>query len=134
MFKKDYNFGKLNEIKLLNTLQTFFNDSEIESLDNYNSFDFKGRNKFIELKSRNNTYDKYPTTMIGCNKLNDARNYDNLNFDVYFVFNFIDGIYYWKFTPENKLVKQKGGRVDRGKNEIKDYYYIPITNLSKLVI
>ena len=134
MFKNDYNLGNLNEIKLLKTFQTFFNDSEIETLDTFNAFDYKGNKKVIELKTRTCEHTTYNTTMIGANKIEQARVYNKMNFDVYFIFNFIDGIYYWKFTPENKLVKQKGGRVDRGKNEIKDYYYIPITNLSKLVI
>ena len=134
MFKKDYNFGKQNEIQLLKQLQGFFKDTTIESLDNYNAFDFKGEKKYIELKSRHNTYDKYETTMIGCNKLDQARVYDDLGYEIFFVFNFIDGIYYWKYIKDNKLSKKRGGRSDRGRPEIKDYYYIPINYLQKLIV
>ena len=49
MFKKDYNFGKQSEIQLLKQFQEYFNDTTIESLDNYNAFDFKGEKKYIEL-------------------------------------------------------------------------------------
>lgn len=134
MFKKDYNFGKQSEIQLLKQFQEYFNDTTIESLDNYNAFDFKGEKKYIELKSRHNTYNKYDTTMIGCNKLQQARIYDGLGYDIFFVFNFTDGIYYWKYTNDNKLEKKIGGRVDRGRPEIKDYYFIPISYLSKLIV
>jgi hypothetical protein len=134
MFKKDYEFGKQNEINLLCHLQKYFNDDKIELLENYSTFDYKGTNKFIELKSRNNTYSKYSSTMIGTNKIKDAAIYHNNGYDVFFIFNFTDGIYYWKYTPNNNLIKLKGGRTNRGKNEIKDYYYINIDDLIKLEI
>ena len=80
MFKKDYTFGLKKEIELLPTIRTFFNDETITQLDRLNVFDYKGDNKYIELKSRNNNYNKYPTTMIGYNKIKRAL---ELNEDVY---------------------------------------------------
>jgi hypothetical protein len=68
-FLKDYHYGINKEIQLLPQLQSFLNDNTIYKLENSNVFDFKGDNKFIELKSRNNNYSKYPTTMIGLNKI-----------------------------------------------------------------
>ena len=130
MFKKDYTFGIKKEIELLPRIRTFFNDETITQLDRLNVFDYKGDNKYIELKSRNNNYNKYPTTMIGYNKIKKAL---ELNEDVYFIFNFTDGLYYYKFDRDKELEIKHGGRRDRGRPEIKDYYFIPIEILQKII-
>ena len=130
MFKKDYTFGIKKEIELLPIIKKAFNDETIIQLDRLNVFDYKGDNKYIELKSRNNSYNKYPTTMIGYNKIKKAL---ELNEDVYFIFNFTDGIYYYKFDREKELEIKKAGRFDRGRPEIKDYYFIPIEILQKII-
>ena len=74
MFKKsyNYNYGINKELQLLPTIKQFSNDNTIYKLENSNEFDFKGDNKYIELKSRNNNYLKYPTTMVGQNKVDKA--------------------------------------------------------------
>ena len=67
MFKKfnnDLNFGLQKEIELLPTLKNYFKDESLLQTPKNNVFDYVGNNKFIELKSRNNNYNKYPTTMI----------------------------------------------------------------------
>jgi len=130
MFKKDYTFGLKKEIELLPTIRKFFNDETIIKLDDYNIFDFKGDNKYIELKSRNCNYNKYPTTMIGYNKIKKAL---ELNEDIYFIFNFTDGIYYFKFDKNIQLEIKQGGRFDRGKKELSDYAFIPIEILKEII-
>ena len=130
MFKKDYSFGVKKEIELLPIIKNYFNDDSIIQLDRFNIFDFKGDNKYIELKSRNNNYNKYPTTMIGYNKIKKSL---ELNEDIYFIFNFVDGLYYYKFDKNIQLEIKQGGRCDRGIKEIKDYYYIPIELLKKII-
>jgi len=132
MFKKvnDYNFGINKEIQLLPTIRDYLKDNTIYKLENSNAFDFKGDNKYIELKSRNNNYNRYQTTMIGYNKIKKAL---ELNEDVYFVFNFTDGLYYYKFDRDKELEIKQGGRFDRGIPEIKDYYFIPIEILKEII-
>ena len=130
MFKKDYTFGLKKEIELLPTIRKFFNDETIIKLDDYNIFDFKGDNKYIELKSRNCNHNKYPTTMIGYNKIKKAL---ELNEDIYFIFNFTDGIYYFKFDKNIQLEIKQGGRFDRGKKELSDYAFIPIEILKEII-
>ena len=130
MFKKDYNFGLQKEVELLPILRKFFYDDTIIQLDRHNVFDYKGDNKYIELKSRNNNYNRYQTTMIGYNKIKKAL---ELNEDVYFVFNFTDGLYYYKFDRDKELEIKQGGRFDRGIPEIKDYYFIPIEILKEII-
>ncbi len=129
-FLKDYHYGINKEIQLLPQLQTFLNDNTIYKLENSNVFDVKGNNKFIELKSRNNNYSKYPTTMIGLNKIKKA---STLQEYVYFFFCFNDGLYYWLYDKECELEIKKAGRFDRGRPEINEYCFIPIELLQKVI-
>jgi hypothetical protein len=128
-FITDYHFGIQNEIKILPIIKEYFKDDSIIRLDKNNIFDYKGDNKFIELKSRNNEYNKYPTTMIGYNKILKSL---ELKEDVFYLFNFIDGLYYWKFNKNYKINIQRGGRSDRGKAEYSNYAFIPIELLTKI--
>ena len=128
-FLKDLKFGLNKEMQLLPILKEYLKDETIYKLENSNVFDFKGDNKFIELKSRNNNYDKYTTTMIGINKVLRA---SSLNENVYFFFWFIDGLYYWLYDKDYEFEIKRGGRFDRGRPEINDYCYIPIEMLIKI--
>ena len=132
MFKKhiDLKYGLQKENQFLPIIKNFFNDPTIYKLDKNNEFDFKGDNKFIELKSRRNNYKKYPTTMVGLNKFNKA---STLLEEVYFIFSFDDGLYYYKDEKADKFEIKKAGRWDRGRNEIKDYTFIPVENLLKII-
>ena len=69
--------------------------------------------------------------MIGYNKYLKSLEYVKKNFNVLFVFIFNDGIYYYKIQDE-KFEPKKGGRFDRGFDEIKNYIYINIEKLMKL--
>ena len=66
--------------------------------------------------------------MIGLNKIKYAQS--NPDKDFYFVFAFTNGLYYWKYNADDKLNYRKGGRIDRGYKEIKEYAYIPISLLT----
>jgi hypothetical protein len=71
--------------------------------------------------------------MVGENKLAFAKTSTK---DIYFVFSFTDGLYYWKYNEEdiiNDLVKiREGGRGDRGSNEYKSYAFIQNKLLEKV--
>ena len=69
---KDVEFGYAKESEILPVIKKYFQDDSIYRLDKNNIFDFKGDDKYIELKSRHNNYSKYPTTMIKCNKIKRA--------------------------------------------------------------
>ena len=134
MFKKyykDLEFGIIKENEIMPILQDYFKDTSIEKLNKYNMFDFKGNNKFIELKARHNNLNKYPTTMIGYNKIKKA---SILNEDVYFFFSFDDYLCYWKYDKNINLEIKRAGRQDRGKFEYSGYAYIPINLLTKIMI
>lgn len=126
-----YMIGEANEKFLL----TFFQekiDKDLELAgDKYCVVDYISLNTLVELKSRRNAYRQYPDTMVGMNKikymLNDRRK-------CYCVFSFIDGLYAIEITEDavKKFRVADGGRRDRGRDETRAYYYIPIDMLYSL--
>jgi len=104
--------------------------------DTYDIFDYISECKtiYIELKGRKTAYNRYPTTMIGYNKILECEK--NKNITYYFVFKFSDGLYYCKYSK--KLLKKCeisiGGRCDRGRPEYKKYVFIPINLLKNIKI
>jgi hypothetical protein len=124
-FNSDYIVGRASEEKYLPCLQNAFNDETLSHTKcKSHIFDYVGNNKYIELKTRSFEHTKYPDTMIGLNKIKYAQ--ANPDKEFYFVFAFTDGLYYYKYNPDDILNYRKGGRVDRGYKEIKEYAYIPI--------
>ena len=133
--------AKKQKKKAIIILQQHFNFPLIK-LDYYNAFDFYNEKEcvYIELKSRRCQIDTYNSTMIGMNKINKAKILARKNNSVYFFFYFTKSdysecdLYYWKFNliDFDKCECKKGGRVDRGKSEIKKYCYIPISLLIKI--
>jgi len=53
------------------------------------------------LKTRTNTYDKYPTTIIGYNKVEEGFKSIKDGKTVYFLFGFTDGLYEWELNDSN---------------------------------
>ena len=125
----DYKFGITQENILLPLLKKTFENSLEKTKNKYCRYDFEGDSILIELKSRRCQSNTYPTTMIGNNKLQMAKKQSK---DVYFCFGFTDGLFYHKFENDNEYHIEKGGRYDRGKAEINDYVYIPISQLTKV--
>lgn len=131
LYIKNATEGEIGEAICKIELETYFGVTLNKTPKNF-VFDFKDNNgTYYEIKSRNNYHNKYPTTMVGHNKLLFA---DRLNKPVYFVFKFTDGIYYYEYDKSkiNELQISKGGRCDRGKQEYKQYAYIPIELLKKI--
>ena len=130
----DFNYGTEQEQLLWRTLVNKFGECK-KIKGKYAIYDFEGENFFVELKSRRSNYNQYPTTMVGQNKIDKAEVTVKTGADVYFCFNFLDGLYYWKYNKQETLDKVmflKGGRFDRGRPELKDYCYIPIELLTKI--
>ena len=125
----DYLFGFNNEVALKETIETV--TGKLSHLGKWDTFDYCNQQCFVELKSRTCNKDRYPTTMVGMNKVNEASSLFDL-YDFYFFFKFTDGLYYWKYVPDHGYQNEPGGRFDRGKAEIRDYLYIPVNDLVKV--
>ena len=130
----DLSLGYRNEEELIPILNIFFNDNfkntkEIYGDEFYN-YDFEGSNGTrIELKSRRNNYNDYPTTLIPVHKCVSLDLCPNI-----FIFNFADGIYYteWNYNRfknyETKMILCKR----KNRTDYKEHYLIPIKDLIKI--
>lgn len=134
-FKKDYQFGKQNESEILPIIKDFFDDDIKQINYMYSTYDFRGNKGNYELKSRNNKLNDYKTTLIGKNKIDKMIKY---NTDSYFLFKYIDGLYYIKYD-DNEFKKFKCQNFVRNKredfNDIEQkYYFIPIEKLNLICL
>ena len=126
---KDIEFGTESEKSIISDLRILFNDETITKTPKiYDSFDFVGENKFIELKTRRCKSNTYPTSIIGLNKFN---NIDTSTNDYYLVFKFTDNILYCRYVESDfdKFEKKEKVRRDRGCIERGLYYCVPISYL-----
>jgi hypothetical protein len=129
-FKNDYEMGTKNEDKVLIQINSFFNDNIVKSSSKFSKYDYKGDEYYYELKTRNNNYKTYPTTLIPYNKI-------MTNKKQIFLFDFKDGLYYIEYNPDvfNEFELKhfvRNQRIDY--NDIMSmYYYIPIEKLKKIL-
>jgi hypothetical protein len=128
-FSEDTKYGKDKEEELLPKLEEKF--GKLNKLSQYSVFDFENDKVVIELKSRKCSITKYPTTIVGKNKIDRGIVHSK---EVYFCFNFDEGLYYWKLDENimGNVTFAEGGRRDRGKVEVKNYCYIPCDLLIKI--
>ena len=68
-FKKDYETGMKGEVDILPIINQYFNRTIIKKLNKFCKYDFEDDEYKYELKTRNNNYDTYDTTLIGCDKV-----------------------------------------------------------------
>jgi hypothetical protein len=129
-FNEDYTFGLNGEGAVLDAIRIF--DPTLQKTSVFHPFDFVGTTTFVELKTRRNKKDTYPTTMISQSKVDYAMK--NIGFDYVFCFLFEDGLYYIKFDKEKfaRFEVRNGGRYDRGRVEENKYCYIPVDCLTLL--
>jgi len=130
--EEEYAFGVAQEEELQPFFEMFFG-RPLTTTEKYDPFDFVGGDIKIELKSRKNTYSKYPTTIVGMYKINQICPLPS-PIEHYFVFNFTDGVYYWKYNTEefNKMKQITIKRRDRPYSKGSKYLSIPIEKLTKM--
>jgi len=126
--------GKQQEILYFEHVKNYFKiDDLIMSNERFNKFDYISSEYLIELKTRFNYYNTFPTTIIPLFKINYGL---SLNKKMIFLFNFKDGLYYINYDKNIfdtfEIKKNYCSRKDRGFNEINDYVFIPIENLIKI--
>lgn len=109
-------FGKLHEDIEYKYLSNNYNNLK-KSKERFSIFDFYNDEYLIELKTRTNTYNKYPTTMVSMNKIE----YKDPRKKVFY-FKFLDGLYRWNMDTEYDIQEYNGRR----------YAYIKIINLTKI--
>jgi len=132
-FCEDFKVGTESEYNSQSVLETYFNQLLVRTPP-YSPFDYEGTHILIELKTRTNLPNKYPTTMIPTSKCIAA---DTLAKQVHFVFKFSDGSL-WTIAYDKKLFdtfeRDQFQRQDRADHRDKkqSYTYIPIGFLKKI--
>jgi hypothetical protein len=127
-YQKDVILVLRMESIILPQIRTYFKRKDIKKTeDKYAIFDFYDCEYKYELKSRNNKYQQFPTTLIGCNKLAPKTIY---------LFNFTNGLYFLEYNEElfNTFEKKPFKRHPReGKIDYeREYIFIPIEHLTKI--
>jgi len=132
-YEKDAQWGMQQENKVFRILKKKW--KFIKPTERWAKYDFVSKYINIEMKSRKNSYNKYPTTLLTCNKIKEEENKK-----IYFVFNFVydmrrdlSEIYYIRYR-EDKFSKYEKKMFSRAKEswDEKEYYYIPIEDLKFL--
>lgn len=125
--KQEYDYGLKSEIRVKPILEKYFGKA-LHATDKWDPFDFVGENIKVELKSRRNNRGKYPTTIVGQNKVDKIIDGD----EIYFVFKFWDGLFYWKYEEDNNFEVSMIQRRDRPHVKPKPYLNIPVGVLKKI--
>jgi hypothetical protein len=128
--KNDIIKGKEAEKFVLPHIQKYFKRDIKKTEGRYCKYDFEDSEFKYELKSRNNTKDKFDTTLIGADKIVSNK--------IIFLFYFTDGLYYIEYNEElfNTFGKSMFCREQRGgyNDKPKEYIFIPVNLLIKIEI
>ena len=109
-------FGAIHENKEHEKLNEIFGLLK-KHKERFSIFDFSNEKYIVELKTRTNKYDEYPTTAVSMNKIDYEDNRAKV-----FIFKFTDGIYRWN----NDTEYETGLLFD------KPHAFIDINNLIKI--
>lgn len=93
LYLNDYKIGTQEEAELLPLIRSFFNRDIKKNENPTAKHDYSDGEYNYELKTRKNSYNKFPTTYITIDKLVG-------NEPLYLIFNFTDGVYYILYNDE----------------------------------
>jgi hypothetical protein len=126
----DLKFGLTKETEYLPVIKDFFGEEKLEKTkDTFSIFDFQGKDRRYELKSRRCSVNRYLTTIVPVSKSKTE--------NVCFVFGFIDGLYYIHYNEElfSKFdIKQVSVYRDGIQGRPKAHYEIPVSLLVRIDI
>lgn len=128
-FSNDYAFGKTQEERALIRMCDFFKE-EIKPTSTYCKWDFESIKTIYELKSRHVYSNTYDEVLINYSKIQPIRK------PQYFLFNFIDGLFYIEYNEEAftefelKIFKREGRSDCNDKPQV--CCYIPNKYLIKI--
>jgi len=133
--REDITYGTQSEEVVLSKLNSFFK-KDLQLQGGFSVMDYcdKAKTTYFELKTRRLMRNQYPTTIIGANKIEFCK---NENTDYYFVFSFLDGIYYIKYNKELFDTFERDDNYYRGRrtdcaNVRQHIVHIPVSRLTKL--
>lgn len=132
----DREFGKNGEDDIKPILEEYFY-CEVQKQKKFYWCDFKSIccKNYFEIKRRRNSADKYPDSMIAFSKILKATEIlaEDDSCKIIYVFIFTDGIFYYNFRQIKPEWIRKGGTNRRGRPEFTQYYYIPVSEMTKII-
>lgn len=128
-FAADYRLGTQAESALLPIFNRYFNTT-FTPTKQYDPMDYTSPAYDLELKTRTNKRNQYPTTMLPYSKILHAKSSPRKTL---FVFNFTDGLYYIAyddilFSSFTTNEFQRDDRPDH-RDRQQQYIYIPVKHL-----
>lgn len=124
-YQNDYIFGTENQKAVLPKIISYFNREIIENEGQYSKYDFTDSLYNYELKTRKNTLNKYPDTMITMNKLSKSKK------GLILLFSFIDKLAYIEYDPEQfKTFRTSNFSRANIEEDKKKHIYIPVNLLT----
>lgn len=131
-FAADYQLGTQAESRLLPVFNRFFNTT-FQPTGKYDPVDYVSPTHNLELKTRTNRCNQYPTTLLPYSKILHAKSSPRKTF---FAFNFTDGLYYIEYEPNlfSTFTTNEFQRDDRQdhRDRQQEYIYIPVKSLRPL--
>ena len=124
-FENDYIFGSENQKLVLPQIIEHFKRNIKENEERYAKYDFEDDLFNYELKTRKNTLNKYPDTMITMNKLKKGKK------GLILLFSFTDHLAYIEYEPELfKTFRTSNFSRAQIEEDKKMHIYIPIQHLT----
>jgi len=113
--KNDIVFGEKSEVSLLSRVEGLVGQS-LARQGGFNIMDYANMNKtvYVELKTRRIRHNAYPTAIIGKNKVDFCSDPSK---EYYFVFSYLDGVFYIKFDAELFASFETEGEFVRGERD-----------------
>ena len=122
----------LSETKARNLFNDRFLGNITKTKNKYARFDGidEANKMLLEVKNRGCISNTYPTSMFPATKIKYWKKHYP-DYKLFFVCCYKDGEFYYEFNDDDVIELGKGGRYDRGKAEINEYYYIPLSLFKK---
>jgi hypothetical protein len=136
-FASDYAYGTANELKQLSNLNKYLNTT-LHRRGGFNTFDYDDEKSiFVELKTRRCRHDRYPTAIVGQNKVNHAKLNETEENHFVFAFCYEDGLYAIEYEPDLFSTFESNDEYYRGarddiENKPQKIIYIPTNLLVKI--
>ena len=132
----DLRMGQLSEANTLQVLKKILGQDIRKSKKPYAVLDYYSScyKTKAEVKGRRNSKYKYPTTMIGENKIKEAQRLLEKGYEVFFFFDFTDKLCYFKISELDTLRSflKMGGTYKRGLREWKLYRWVNVNDLTDI--
>lgn len=124
-YKKEQEFGKLNEKLILPKLNEYFKTNIVLSENEFEKYDGSDANNIYEIKTRRIIKNAYSTTLLTYHKIIDNDK------PLIIIFNFVDYICYVKYN-EDKFNTYEKNLFCRGRpnEQYKLHLYIPVSDLT----